>query len=514
MTPVLDVAIGYNNGAANSTSATQAHTTGSGSNRLMLVSVKSRQATGASATGVTYNSVALTKLGEVVNGTQIRTELWYLLAPASGTHDVVVTLNATALFSGDIVTLTGVDQVTPLGTLATGTGSSQAPSVTVTSATGDLVLDFLGYISSASVAAPGSGQTQLATSVTSNATTGFNVSSYSSDKAGAASVAMAWTISSTATNRQWAGVGVSAKAAAASAPVNTVAPVASGTASVTSVLSTTNGTWSNTPTSFAYQWQNDGTNISGATASTYTVVSGDAGHTIRCVVTATNGSGSASANSNGIAIPATPVNTVAPVITTDGTPATNETITVNTGTWTGTGITYTYQWYRGASPITGATTNSYLLAVTDEGANITARVTATNGGGAATAVSSNTITPAVDRTAVRRLVARLLQRRHRQHRPGAQYRRCPRRHVPAEHRQRPDRPDPGHRRAGRRQLLPGPLLPVDVRPRRRHRPPRPHLHAIQPHRPPGRRRDPRKPAHDRPGACVRHDRADGCDVDH
>jgi len=81
------------------------------------------------------------------------------------------------------------------------------------------------------------------------------------------------------------------------APVNTVAPAISGSATIGSTLTTSNGTWTGTPTpTFAYQWQRVTTNISGATSSTYVVQLADAGNTIRCVVTATNVAGSASAN--------------------------------------------------------------------------------------------------------------------------------------------------------------------------------------------------------------------------
>lgn len=94
---------------------------------------------------------------------------------------------------------------------------------------------------------------------------------------------------------------------AGSAPVNTVAPVASGTPDEGQTLSCTDGTWTGSPApTYTYQWQyNDGSwnNIVGATASTWTVdLSGavDAGDTIRCVVTATNGSGAVAANSNSL----------------------------------------------------------------------------------------------------------------------------------------------------------------------------------------------------------------------
>jgi len=87
-----------------------------------------------------------------------------------------------------------------------------------------------------------------------------------------------------------------------SPPVNTVLPVISGTAETGQALSTTNGTWTNAPTSYSYQWQRNGSDIGGATSSTYTTVAADSGTTITVVVTATNGAGAASATSAGIAI--------------------------------------------------------------------------------------------------------------------------------------------------------------------------------------------------------------------
>lgn len=80
----------------------------------------------------------------------------------------------------------------------------------------------------------------------------------------------------------------------AAAPGNTVLPVISGTATSGSTLTTTNGTWTNSPTSFTYQWTraDTSTSISGATASTYVLTATDVGHTITVSVTATNASGS------------------------------------------------------------------------------------------------------------------------------------------------------------------------------------------------------------------------------
>jgi hypothetical protein len=86
-------------------------------------------------------------------------------------------------------------------------------------------------------------------------------------------------------------------------PVNTVAPVVSGTNTVGSVLTTTNGTWSGSlPITYTYQWLRDGSNIGGANLSTYTLVSADSSNLVSCRVTATNALGSANAISNSLTI--------------------------------------------------------------------------------------------------------------------------------------------------------------------------------------------------------------------
>lgn len=177
-----------------------------------------------------------------------------------------------------------------------------------------------------------------------------------------------------------------------SAPVNTVAPVVSGTAISGSLLSCTTGTWSGYPSpTLTYQWKADGTPIGGATSSTYTTIAGQSGQSITCTVTATNSAGSASAGSNGITVITAPVNTVAPVISGDL--PFGSVLTSTTGTWTGTPtITYSYQWKADGATIVGETANTYTTIEADIGVSITCLVTASNSGGSASAVS-NAIIP-------------------------------------------------------------------------------------------------------------------------
>lgn len=85
---------------------------------------------------------------------------------------------------------------------------------------------------------------------------------------------------------------------AGQAPVNTVAPTISGTATVGQVLTSTTGTWTGDPTiTYARQWLRDGVAIAGATAATYTLQAADQTHKISVSVTASNSVGSNSATS-------------------------------------------------------------------------------------------------------------------------------------------------------------------------------------------------------------------------
>jgi hypothetical protein len=85
-------------------------------------------------------------------------------------------------------------------------------------------------------------------------------------------------------------------------PVNTVAPVISGSGFITDTLSATLGTWTGGQITYSYQWKRNGINISGATNSTYIITSSDFETSITCSVTATNLSGAVNASSNTISI--------------------------------------------------------------------------------------------------------------------------------------------------------------------------------------------------------------------
>jgi hypothetical protein len=108
------------------------------------------------------------------------------------------------------------------------------------------------------------------------------------------------------------------------APVNTAAPMLSGTVNPGDTVTATEGAWSNDPILFGYQWQDcdaagaNCTDITNANSSSYAVSSSDAGHTLRIVVTARNSGGDTAAGSAVTAtvpVPVTTTTTTAPTTT-------------------------------------------------------------------------------------------------------------------------------------------------------------------------------------------------------
>jgi GH25 family lysozyme M1 (1,4-beta-N-acetylmuramidase) len=96
-------------------------------------------------------------------------------------------------------------------------------------------------------------------------------------------------------------VAVAASGGAAARPAALAPPQASGSLVAGATLSGAVGTWSGSPTAFAYQWRRCNASggacsaIAGATGSSYVLSPGDIGSTLSLVVTATGAGGSQSA---------------------------------------------------------------------------------------------------------------------------------------------------------------------------------------------------------------------------
>jgi hypothetical protein len=201
----------------------------------------------------------------------------------------------------------------------------------------------------------------------------------------------------------------SAQAMQSAAPANTAPPTISGTPTVGQTLTAGDGTWSNTPTSFAYQWQrcngggNNCSDTANGTQKTYTLVGADAGHTMRVRVTATNADGSNTAPSAPSAVIAAAISSAAPKNTTPptiaGTAKVGQQLTADVGSWSGNPTSFAYQWQRcdadvaACSNLVGATAKTFSLTAADLGYRLRVTVTAKNAKGSDAATSA--ITPVV-----------------------------------------------------------------------------------------------------------------------
>lgn len=199
------------------------------------------------------------------------------------------------------------------------------------------------------------------------------------------------------------------------APSKVSDPQISGTARVGSTLTATQGTWTNNPTSFAYQWVRCPTSggtptgtdcavIGGSSTASYVVSAADLGKRLRVRVTASNADGSATAASNPTPLveaqSKVPAKVSEPRIS--GSPLVGSTLTATQGTWSGNPTSFSFQWVRcpisggradasDCATIGGATTQSYPVSSSEVGKRLRVRVTASNTSGSATVASNATV---------------------------------------------------------------------------------------------------------------------------
>lgn len=177
------------------------------------------------------------------------------------------------------------------------------------------------------------------------------------------------------------------------APIAVTNVTVSGTGKVGTSLTGTPPVWDHDSVTTTYQWQRDGVNIGGATTTTYAVVAADVGRSLTL-----KAMGTRAGYDQGLSVSdaVTGVLGDAPVATTDvsiSAPSNKvgATATLTAPTWGTTGVTTSYQWFRDATAITGATATTYKLAAADIGASVTVRATGTKAGYQPGSSTSNAI---------------------------------------------------------------------------------------------------------------------------
>jgi len=212
------------NGSAASATHTLSHTCSTEQNRCLLVWVTCVDATETAPSGVTYNSVAMTKKGSTATNGTMSISLWQLVAPATGANNIVATFGTAcdAIHIGSL-SFYGVNQTTPLGTAATATGSSVTPSVNVACGVDDVVTDGATIQAVGTPFTPGSGQTER-WDRSFQGSSGADVTG-STERATGTTTTMDHTVSTTGTSGAWAiigvavnGIGGSGKGSAAATP--------------------------------------------------------------------------------------------------------------------------------------------------------------------------------------------------------------------------------------------------------------------------------------------------------
>lgn len=194
------------------------HITGSGDHRHMLVGIsyEDDNASGMSVTSVLYGAYPLSQVIKRVSTQEAISEIWSLSSPPSGADSIRIGIdegdaNGVSIAAA-VVTFTGVSQTAPMGTAAGAIGNSTAASVTVSSASSELIFDNLA-VDDGHVCTAGAGQTQRYNLRTETGTDGITCAG--STRTGDVSVTTSWAIGSLDT---WALCAVPLKPALITAP--------------------------------------------------------------------------------------------------------------------------------------------------------------------------------------------------------------------------------------------------------------------------------------------------------
>lgn len=130
------MAIAFDASTTMSNTSSFSHTC-TGTDRLLVVQIRTQISGGGDCvTGVTYNSVAMTRINTIRSETNNeRGYLYQLVAPATGANTVTITTSGGPSVVAGATSYTGVAQSSPIdtsGSLSQGSGTSISVSVTTT----------------------------------------------------------------------------------------------------------------------------------------------------------------------------------------------------------------------------------------------------------------------------------------------------------------------------------------------------------------------------------------------
>lgn len=153
-----------------------------------------------------------------------------------------------------------------------------------------------------------------------------------------------------------------------------------GTPRVGRKLTLSGVTWSDPATVPSYQWRRGGTAISGATNPSYTPVYADLGKALSVEVTGTAGGLQSVPWVRSTAAVLPGILTAPTTVRATGTPYVGRRLTAARGTWSPSGISFSYQWLRDGRRIAGATRSTFVIRRVDKGHRISVRITGRKAG--------------------------------------------------------------------------------------------------------------------------------------
>ncbi len=161
---------------------------------------------------------------------------------------------------------------------------------------------------------------------------------------------------------------------------STPIPTVSGTARVGSTLMATSGTWGPDSVDLDYQWLRNGSVISNATSSTYVLAAADLGAKVSVRVTGVKSGFASVSRTSAVSATVAAGTVTSPTPTISGSVRVGSKLTAVTTAWSPAPLTFTYQWLRGGTAISGATGSTYTPTSADLSLTLSVRVTATRAG--------------------------------------------------------------------------------------------------------------------------------------
>ncbi|TFD62809.1 hypothetical protein E3T39_02470 [Cryobacterium suzukii] len=156
----------------------------------------------------------------------------------------------------------------------------------------------------------------------------------------------------------------------------TPVPEIVGTTTVGKTLGLSTGAWRPAPVDLAVQWSRNGAPVVAATTSTYELTAADLGGTITVTVTGTKVGYGAISTTSAATVPVEPGKLIGPIPSISGVAKVGQQLVAVPGVWTPT-ASLNYQWFRGGTPVSGATAATYALTSMDRNYRMTVTVTAT-----------------------------------------------------------------------------------------------------------------------------------------